>query len=45
MVESGVTGESSWTQEPLSPTAIIASWTPWSSLVSSWTQVIPKTRV
>ena len=41
IVESAVSGASSWTHDPLSPTAIIASRTPWSSLVSSWTQRIP----
>ena len=45
MVESALSGASSWMHEPLSPTAIIASRTPWSSFVSSCTQAMPKVRV
>ena len=36
MVESGVSGASSWTHDRTSPTASIASRTPCSSLTSSW---------
>jgi hypothetical protein len=41
MVDSGDSGASSWMHEPDSPTAIIASPTPCSSLTSSCVRVIP----
>ena len=41
MVDSGVRGASSCTHDPESPTAIIASRTPCSSLVSSCTSRMP----
>ena len=41
IVDSGESGASSWMHEPESPTAIIASRTPCSSLTSSWASDIP----
>ena len=41
IVDSGDRGASSWMHEPESPTAIIASRTPCSALVSSWSRVMP----
>ena len=43
IVDSGVSGASSWMHDPESPTATIASRTPCSSLVSSCTVSMPKT--
>ena len=44
IVESGVSGASSWMQLPESPTPSIASRTPCSSFTSSWTTTSPKAR-